>query len=148
VPMIVVVPDAHALPFETILATKPGLFPNLDAFWAQNEKTADEELFHDIIPFIQTRYNISDEPRERAIAGFSMGGLQAMETGIVHLGYFSWKNRDLLLRGKITSVVVVHRGLFFQPRLAYDFPIPSEAGHPQKPLSLSSALVSPSSLYL
>ncbi len=90
VPMIVVVPDAHALPFETIPATKPGLFPNLDAFWAQNEKTADEELFHDIIPFIQTRYNISNEPRERAIAGFSMGGLQAMETGIVHLGYFSW----------------------------------------------------------
>jgi len=90
VPMIVVVPDAHALPFETILATKPDLWPNLDAFWAQNEKTADEELFHDIIPFIQTRYNISDEPRERAIAGFSMGGLQAMETGIVHVGYFSW----------------------------------------------------------
>jgi enterochelin esterase-like enzyme len=90
VPMIVVVPDAHALPFETIPATKPGLFPNLDTFWAQNEKTADEELFHDIIPFIQTRYNISNEPRERAIAGFSMGGLQSIETGIVHLGYFSW----------------------------------------------------------
>jgi enterochelin esterase-like enzyme len=51
---------------------------------------ADEELFHDIIPFIETHYNISDEPRERAIAGLSMGGLQSIETGIVHLGYFGW----------------------------------------------------------
>jgi hypothetical protein len=29
------------------------------------------------------------------------------------------KNRDLLLRTKVTSVVVVHRGLFFRPRLAH-----------------------------
>ena len=31
----------------------------------------------------------------------------------------SRRNRDILLRAKITSVVVVHRGLFSQPRLAY-----------------------------
>ena len=56
----------------------------------KNQSAVDEELFHEIFPFIQTHYNISDEPRERAIAGLSMGGLQAMETGIAHLGYFSW----------------------------------------------------------
>jgi hypothetical protein len=43
------------------------------------------------------------------------------------------KNRDLLLRAKITSVIIVHRGLFFQASTslpsAHDFPIPSEAGH-------------------
>jgi enterochelin esterase-like enzyme len=88
--MIVVVPDAHALPFETIPATSPDFWANLSPFWGENQSKADEELFHDIIRFIQTRYNISDEPRERAIAGFSMGGLQSIETGIVHLGYFSW----------------------------------------------------------
>ena len=90
VPMIVVVPDAHALPFETIPATSPDFWANLSPFWGENQSKADEELFHDIIRFIQTRYNISDEPRERAIAGFSMGGLQSIETGIVYLGYFSW----------------------------------------------------------
>ena len=90
VPMIVVVPDAHALPFEPTPATNPDFWANLNDFWGKNQSTADEELFHDIIPFIQTRYNISDQPRERAIAGFSMGGLQSIETGIVHLGYFSW----------------------------------------------------------
>jgi enterochelin esterase-like enzyme len=71
-------------------ATNPDFWANLNAFWGKNQSTADEELFHDIIPFIQTRYNITDQPRERAIAGFSMGGLQSIETGIVHLGYFSW----------------------------------------------------------
>jgi len=90
VPMIVVVPDAHALPFETIPKTSPDFWANFNGYWAKNQATADEELFHDIIPFIQTRYNISDDSRERAIAGLSMGAFQAIETGIVHLGYFSW----------------------------------------------------------
>ena len=84
VPMIVVVPEAHALPPEDI----PG--PDNTPYLAKNQRAVDEELFHDIIPFIETHYNISDEPRERAIAGLSMGGLQAIETGIVHLGYFRW----------------------------------------------------------
>jgi enterochelin esterase-like enzyme len=55
-----------------------------------NQRAVDEELFHDIIPFIQTRYHVSEESRERAIAGLSMGGRQSIETGLVHLGYFDW----------------------------------------------------------
>jgi enterochelin esterase-like enzyme len=84
VPMIVVVPEAHALPPEPIPAT------DHITYLTQNQQAVDEELFHDIIPLIETHYNISDEPRQRAIAGLSMGGLQAIETGIVHLGYFRW----------------------------------------------------------
>jgi enterochelin esterase-like enzyme len=90
IPMIVVIPDAHALPIETTPMTSPAFWANFSAYWGNNEKAADEELFHDIIPFIQSHYNISNEARERAIAGLSMGGLQAMGTGIGHLGYFSW----------------------------------------------------------
>ena len=92
VPMLVVVAEAHALAFELAPETNPNFWANLDDFhfWVKNQAMADEELFHDIIPFIETHYNISDEPRERAIAGLSMGGLQSIETGIVHLGYFGW----------------------------------------------------------
>ena len=90
VPMIVVLPDPHALPYETMPATNPDFWANLSGFWAKNHAAADEELFHDIIPFIKTHYNISDQPRDRAILGASMGGLQALGTGITHLGYFSW----------------------------------------------------------
>jgi enterochelin esterase-like enzyme len=90
-PMIVVMPDPHALPYELTPMRNPvNYWANLSAFWAKNQAAADEELFHDIIPFIQTHYNISDKPLDRAIVGTSMGGLQALGTGIAHLGYFSW----------------------------------------------------------
>ena len=84
VPMIVVVPEAHALPPETVPVE------NHIAYLTQNQRAVDEELFHDIIPLVEVHYHISHQSRERAIAGLSMGGLQAIETGIVHLGYFPW----------------------------------------------------------
>jgi len=76
IPMIVVVPEAHAF--------------GVDSSYVKNQAAIDEELFHDIIPFLEAHYNVSHDSRERAIAGLSMGGLQSTETGIVHLGYFSW----------------------------------------------------------
>jgi enterochelin esterase family protein len=89
--MIVIVPDAHALPFETVSEINPSEFSaNLYYFWAKNQTAADQELFQAILPFVKTHYNISDEPQKRAIAGFSMGGLKAIDTGVAHLGYFSW----------------------------------------------------------
>jgi enterochelin esterase-like enzyme len=90
VPMIVVVPEAHALPPEGTQVTSPDFVTNVIPYLTKNQEAVDQELFHDIIPFIKDHYAISDEPKERAIAGLSMGGLQAIETGIVHLGYFSW----------------------------------------------------------
>jgi enterochelin esterase-like enzyme len=84
VPMIVVVPEAHALPPEVVPVA------NHIAYLTKNQFAVDQELFHDLIPFVEAHYNVSEEPRERAIAGLSMGGLQAIETGIVHLGYFQW----------------------------------------------------------
>ena len=90
VPMIVVVLDAHALPIETTAMISPDFWANFAQYWERNQTAADEELFNDIIPFIQTHYNISNESQDRAIVGLSMGGLQAMATGIGHLGYFSW----------------------------------------------------------
>ena len=69
-----------------------------DAWLARFDNQAvDEELFHDIIPFIQTRYNISEESQERAIAGLSMGGLQSIETGIMHLVISTGLGRSALL---------------------------------------------------
>jgi enterochelin esterase-like enzyme len=90
VPMIVVVPEAHALPPEDTQVASPDFVTNVTPYLTKNQEAVDQELFHDIIPFIKDHYAISDEPKERAIAGLSMGGLQAIETGIVHLGYFSW----------------------------------------------------------
>jgi enterochelin esterase-like enzyme len=85
VPMIVVLPEAHALPPE------PSQDSSHDAplnYMNKNEGPVDEELFHDIIPFIQAHYKISDNPQERAIAGLSMGGLQGLRPGSGTLGTF------------------------------------------------------------
>jgi enterochelin esterase-like enzyme len=90
VPMIVVVPEAHALPLESTPAPSGEFGTDMRPYLVRNQRVVDEELFQDIIPFIQTHYNISEESRDRAIAGLSMGGRQSIETGIVHLGYFEW----------------------------------------------------------
>jgi enterochelin esterase-like enzyme len=74
--MIVVVPEAHAF--------------DVDSSYDKNQAAIDEELFHDIIPFLEAHYNVSHDSRKRAIAGLSMGGLQSTETGIIHIDYFSW----------------------------------------------------------
>src|SRR6516162_9483219 len=55
VPMVVVVPEAHALPPEDILGT------DKTPYLAKNQQAVDDELFHEIIPFVETHYNISDE---------------------------------------------------------------------------------------
>jgi enterochelin esterase-like enzyme len=89
-PMVVVVPEAHALAPEVVPVTSPDFGTTVTPYLIENQRAVDEELFHDIIPFVQTHYNISHKPQERAIAGLSMGGLQSIETGIVHLGYFCW----------------------------------------------------------
>src|ERR1700730_10823627 len=81
VPMVVVVPEAHALPYEATPITNPNNYwANLSAYWARNQAAVDEELFHDVMPFIEAHYSISSESHDRAIAGLSMGGLQAMGT--------------------------------------------------------------------
>jgi enterochelin esterase-like enzyme len=53
VPMIVVVPEAHALPPEDIPGT------DNTPYLGKNQQEVDEELSHDIIPFIVTHYKIS-----------------------------------------------------------------------------------------
>lgn len=85
-----VVPEAHALPPEPTVVTSTDFGTTVTPYLIKNLKAVDEELSHDIIPFIEAHYNISDDPRERAMAGLPMGGLQTIETGIVHLGYFGW----------------------------------------------------------
>jgi len=90
VPMVVVVPEAHALPPEPTPVTDPDFGKTVLPYLVRNKEAIDQELFRDLIPFLEARYSISQAAKERAIAGLSMGGLQAIETGIVHGGYFAW----------------------------------------------------------
>jgi enterochelin esterase family protein len=78
-PMIVVMPygrarqDVYLAPFGT----------------ANTEATAFEnDLLKDVIPWAEKAYRISGKPDERALAGLSMGGGQALSIGLHHLDLF------------------------------------------------------------
>jgi enterochelin esterase-like enzyme len=69
VPMIVVMPWGHALPF----GSKPpaGQPTNNDLF--------QRYLLEDVVPLVEGRYRIASGRRSRAVVGLSMGGTQATQ---------------------------------------------------------------------
>lgn len=68
-PMIVVMPMGHPAPG---FHMEPGL--EADPYYKQ--------LFQDIIPFIESHYNVSTKREDRAFAGLSMGGIQALNIAL------------------------------------------------------------------
>jgi enterochelin esterase-like enzyme len=79
VPMIVVMPFGHATPFG--VRTPPG--------GVTNDALFEEYMLKDVIPTVEARYRIVPGRQNRAIAGLSMGGGQALRIGLGHLDLFS-----------------------------------------------------------
>ena len=78
VPMIVVMPLGHAVPF--------GSAP---AIQAKNTPLFEQYLFQEIMPWVDAKYRTSSGRENRAIAGLSMGGGQSSNIGFAHLDTFS-----------------------------------------------------------
>ena len=68
-PMIVVMPMGHPAPG---FHMEPGI--DADPYYKQ--------LFTDIIPFVEKMYNVSSKREDRAFAGLSMGGIQALNVAL------------------------------------------------------------------
>lgn len=49
-----------------------------------------ESLVKDVVPFVDTTYRTRADRDDRAVAGLSMGGAQALYTGFNHLDQFAW----------------------------------------------------------
>jgi enterochelin esterase family protein len=101
VPMIVVIPNGNV--------SKPGLAA---AGYSEEAMAAyKEELFRNVIPFIESNYRVKTDAANRAMAGLSMGGGQAFYTGL--------RNTDMF-----ANVGVFSSGLFGgigrQPATAFD----------------------------
>jgi enterochelin esterase family protein len=75
VPMIVVMPWLHALPFDA------PLMQNNDAF--------ADYLVKDVVPMIEAKYRVRGDRANRAVFGLSMGGTAALTIGLRHLDLFS-----------------------------------------------------------
>ncbi len=50
----------------------------------------ENDLLHDILPYVETNYAAQADAEHRAIAGLSMGGGQAISIGLAHLDTFAW----------------------------------------------------------
>ncbi len=77
VPMIVVMPFGHAVPF----GVRGGQVNNTDLY--------EQYVLKDVMPMVESKYRVSPGRANRAIAGLSMGGGQALAVGFKHLDLFS-----------------------------------------------------------
>lgn len=74
-PMIIVMPAGHAVPF--------------GGPQAQNGPTFDRYLTEEVIPAVDKKYRVAPGAANRAIMGLSMGGGHALRTGLTHLDLFA-----------------------------------------------------------
>ena len=81
VPMILVMPDGHALP--------PGA-AGFSEYGPTNSAALCRELVEDIIPLVERTYKVAARPRARAFAGLSMGGHHALTVALNHHDKFGW----------------------------------------------------------
>jgi enterochelin esterase-like enzyme len=79
VPMIVVMPWGHALPFGARPAE--GEPSNNDLF--------ERYLLEDVRPLVEAKYRTAPGRRNRAVVGLSMGGAQALQIGLTHRELFA-----------------------------------------------------------
>jgi enterochelin esterase-like enzyme len=78
-PMIVVMPYGRARR-DVYLGPIPPQQTDAKAF--------ENDLLQDVLPYAEKLYRISGKPADRAIAGLSMGGGQALSVGLHHLELF------------------------------------------------------------
>jgi enterochelin esterase-like enzyme len=81
VPMIIVMPDAHALP--------PGA-TGFEQYGPANSEALCRELLQDIIPLVERSYKVNSRPQARAFAGLSMGGHHALTVALNLHDRFNW----------------------------------------------------------
>jgi len=83
-PMIVVLPNGRAMKDDR--ATGDIMAKDKVEAFAAFEK----DLLNDLIPFIEKKYPVKKDKENRAIAGLSMGGGQALNFGLGNIDKFAW----------------------------------------------------------
>ncbi len=86
VPMIIVMPNGRALADDRVPAPDKIYSPQNAEGFAKFER----DLLDCLIPGVQAKYSASTNRDQRAIAGLSMGGGQALNFGLTHLDTFAW----------------------------------------------------------
>ncbi|WP_457447904.1 alpha/beta hydrolase [Roseateles sp. P5_E4] len=85
-PMIVVMPNGRALPDDRSPPADRVFTAENAAGFAKFER----DLLEFLIPAVEAKYSASGDRKQRALAGLSMGGGQALNFGLAHLDTFAW----------------------------------------------------------
>ena len=81
--MVVVMPYANPAPEMAKRGIVGGFnFMGTDSFTS--------EIIDEVMPFVESNYNVLTDPAHRAIAGFSLGGRQTMACGLANPDKFNW----------------------------------------------------------
>ena len=83
-PMIVVMPNGRAMKDDRATGNI------MAADKVQAFATFEQDLLKDLIPYIEKNYPVLSDRENRAIAGLSMGGGQALNFGLGNLDKFAW----------------------------------------------------------
>ncbi|HEX3875662.1 MAG TPA: alpha/beta hydrolase-fold protein [Bryobacteraceae bacterium] len=76
-PMLLVMPFGHAV-------------PQNGPDQARNNELFEDDLLTSVMPALEKQYRVASGARNRAVAGLSMGGMQALAIGLHHPELFSW----------------------------------------------------------
>ncbi|MGA7238572.1 MAG: alpha/beta hydrolase-fold protein, partial [Bryobacteraceae bacterium] len=82
-PMIIVMPYGRPLP-DVMLVPSAARGP------ANADELFGNDLLQDVVPYVEKLYRVSAKADDRAIAGLSMGGGQALRIGLAHLDTFHY----------------------------------------------------------
>jgi enterochelin esterase-like enzyme len=85
-PMIVVMPSGYSVP---ALLDKGWAAPQTP-LWRLNVERFPDMLLEELIPLVEGGYPVQRDRNSRAIAGLSMGGGEAVYTGLNHIDRFAW----------------------------------------------------------
>ncbi|MBN2315712.1 MAG: hypothetical protein JXM79_17420 [Sedimentisphaerales bacterium] len=77
-PLIIVMPYGHT-------PSAPPVMRSIGQY-----ESFERDLIEDVIGYVQTKYRVSTDRKDRAVAGLSMGGGQSLTIGLGNLELFGW----------------------------------------------------------
>lgn len=83
-PMIIIMPNGRAMADD-----RPG-GNDFDTTKVKSFATFEYDLLNDLIPFVEKKLPVKSGAENRALAGLSMGGRQALNFGLGNLDTFAW----------------------------------------------------------
>lgn len=84
-PMVVVMPQGHALQGAGV-----GPLVRIEGETGMFSERFPKDLLEEVIPLVERKYRVLPDAGNRAIAGLSMGGGQALNIGLANTGVFNW----------------------------------------------------------